>query len=55
MILIYGALIIIAYSIYWIVQMINGKTGPQVHEENKRLRAEAERMKEEITKLRNKK
>jgi hypothetical protein len=55
MILIYGAITIVAYSIYWLVQMINGKTGPQIHAENKRLREETARMKEEITTLRKKK
>jgi len=46
MIIIYIALAIIFYSIYWIIQMFNGRTGPQVHEENKRLRDENAKLRE---------
>ena len=46
MILIYIALAIVFYSIYWLVQMFNGRTGPQVHEENKRLREENAKLRE---------
>lgn len=46
MIIIYIALAIIFYSTYWLVQMLNGRTGPQVHEENKRLREENKQLRE---------
>ncbi len=46
MIIIYIALAIVFYSTYWLIQMFNGRTGPQVHEENKRLRAENQRLRE---------
>jgi len=46
MIIIYIAAAIVFYSIYWIVQMFNGRTGPQVYEENKRLREENKQLRE---------
>lgn len=46
MILIYLAFTIFFYSIYWLVQMFKGRTGPQVHEENKRLREENKQLRE---------
>lgn len=46
MILIYMSLIIVFYSIYWLVQLFKGATGPQVHEENKRLKEENAKLRE---------
>lgn len=46
MILIYIALAIVFYSIDLLVKMFKGTTGPQVHEENKRLKEENARLRE---------
>ncbi len=55
MIVLYVALVIIVYSLYWIYQIVKGRTGPQVFEENKRLSAENERLRNEVERLKNKK
>lgn len=54
MILIYVVIILIAYSLYWIYQGLNGRTGPQVHEDNKRLIEENEQLRTELEKVKKK-
>jgi uncharacterized protein YxeA len=44
MIILVIAIAIIFYSFYFVYHVFKGTTGPQVHEENKRLKAENERL-----------
>lgn len=55
MIVLYVALTLIVYSLYWIYQLAHGRTGPQVFEENKRLSVENERLRNEVERLKKKK
>ena len=46
MVIVWLIIFMFVYSVYWSIQALKGKTGPQVHEENKRLREEIKRLRE---------
>jgi hypothetical protein len=54
MIILVIAVAIIFSSLYWGYMAMQGKTGPQVHEDNKILREENERLRNEVARLRQK-
>lgn len=48
MIVLYVTFFIIFYSIYWIYSLMTGRHSSQVHEKNEQLKAENERLKEQL-------